>query len=138
MRYCTWLLFSFHGRLGRKEYFLANAGLVGVVLLGGVGALVLIPNASHTDFETTIALMSLLLLWPEIVISCKRLHDCNMRGWWQLTFVPYLLFSEQTPVSWGMWGSVIQIAASLLALFFTYMLLLRKGTDGSNKFGPEK
>lgn len=57
---------------------------------------------------------SILGAYANILISIRRLHDRNMRGWWYLLFfIPY--------VGW----------AALIVLFCL------RGTTGPNRFGPD-
>ena len=129
-RYCTWLLFSFRGRIARKAYFLSSAGLFGVILLG--------EEALRLGFHVDAFLIALPVLWSASALSCKRFHDFNMGGWWQLTLVPFMLLPESPEdLGMGVSGIFIDLAARLLALPFAWMLALRKGTDGTNTFGPE-
>ena len=62
----------------------------------------------------TTAVFSLVVLLPGIAVAVRRLHDLDRTGWWLLlAFVPLV-------------GIVV-----LLIWFCT------KGTDGSNRFGPD-
>ena len=50
-----------------------------------------------------------------LALCAKRLHDCNMSGWWQLlTLIPFL----------GLIGAVVQ---------FGFL----KGTNGLNRYGED-
>jgi uncharacterized membrane protein YhaH (DUF805 family) len=62
----------------------------------------------------TTGIFSLAVLLPGIAVSVRRLHDLDRSGWWLLlAFVPVV-------------GIIV-----LLIWFCT------KGTDGSNRFGPD-
>ncbi len=57
----------------------------------------------------------LAFLYVVFVFYIRRLHDLNKSGWWLLlSFVP------------------------LINLFFFLYILLGKGTDGPNRFGPQR
>ena len=51
-------------------------------------------------------LYSLFILVPSIAVGVRRIHDSNKSGWW------------------------------ILLPFYNLYLLIRKGTDGENRFGP--
>lgn len=100
-----------HGRATRSEYWwfiLFNivlclaAFIVGAALFGDGGAAIFI------------GLAGLGILIPSIMVSIRRLHDRNMRGWWLLlTFIPNI-------------GQLI--------LTVIYIL---PSTEGPNRFGPD-
>lgn len=58
--------------------------------------------------------LELLLLYPSIVVSAKRLHDRNRTGWVQLAWL-----------------------VPLLNLWLVVELLLLTGTRGRNRYGAE-
>ena len=60
-------------------------------------------------------LVNLVLIWPLLAISAKRIHDFDHSGWWVLLhFVPVV-------------GSLAVIA----------VLGCVPGTHGANRFGPD-
>jgi uncharacterized membrane protein YhaH (DUF805 family) len=62
----------------------------------------------------TTGIFSLAVLLPGIAVAARRLHDVDRTGWWLLlAFIPVV-------------GLIV-----LLIWFCT------KGTDGSNRFGPD-
>jgi len=69
------LLFSFQGRIRRTHFWIAWA-----ILFAGGFVLGLIPILN---------VLGLLLIWPNLAIAVKRLHDMGRSGW--LIAVPYLL-----------------------------------------------
>jgi uncharacterized membrane protein YhaH (DUF805 family) len=72
-----------------------------------VGAVIDIIAFPDIELRPVNAIASLALLLPGLAVAVRRLHDLNQRGWWLLMF----LF---------IWGA-----------FFW------KGTEGSNRFGPD-
>ena len=59
-----------------------------------------------------LVVVSVLLNWvASICISVKRLHDCNVSGWWWLLLM------------WFSWISIIVLGCI-------------KGTEGPNRYGP--
>ncbi len=60
------------------------------------------------------AIFALLVLIPSIAISCRRLHDIDKSGWWQLlVFIPL--------IGWG----------------FLLYWFVKRGDDGENRFGAD-
>jgi uncharacterized membrane protein YhaH (DUF805 family) len=109
------LLFSFSGRIGRREYWFASIGL-GV--LAGIGAAMTGTKSGGSQAFGTILLIS--LAWPWLAVSVKRWHDRNKAGWWAL-----LPLTSVIPVI-GLIGPIWTfVEQGCLA-----------GTVGSNRFGP--
>lgn len=70
------LFLSFDGRIGRIHFWLGFALLFGVSFV-----LQFIPIIGQ--------LLGLLLLWPQVAIHAKRLHDIGRTAW--LMLVPFLV-----------------------------------------------
>lgn len=140
------MLFSFEGRLRRSHFWIGWLILLGVGVVAGW-----IPVLG--------GLISLLLIWPNLAIGVKRLHDMGQTGW--LIVVPWLVTVVGIFVGFGMIGmSAIMNASALqaedplaiMALIgpafglFGLLLLVNLGfllwiglTDsqkGDNRFGP--
>ncbi len=60
-------------------------------------------------------LLHLFLIWPLLAVHAKRWHDLDKSGWWTLTFFIPILNIWHAFVNW-----------------------FSKGTEGRNRFGPEK
>jgi uncharacterized membrane protein YhaH (DUF805 family) len=121
------ILFSAKGRLGRRTYWIAVA-LLAVLsaltgLLGPVGAL-----------------LALVLIYPDVCIFVKRLHDIGRSGW--LTALPFglaflggvalELAGEPKRGAPAMIGSVLVLAGSAISLWVG----LSKGDPEPNAYGP--
>ena len=39
------------------------------------------------SFFTVFSIFSLVLIIPTIAVTCRRLHDVNKSGWWQLLWI---------------------------------------------------
>lgn len=140
------MLFSFEGRLRRSHFW------IGWLILLGVGVV-----AGWIPFLG--AVLSLLLIWPNLAISVKRLHDMGHTGW--LVVIPWIVSIVGGVFAFSMMGmSAIMNAAALenedpyaiMALIgpafglFGLLLLVNLGfllwiglTDsqkGANRFGP--
>lgn len=113
--------FDFKGRSCRSEFWWASLGIclieVATTLLFCLIFALLKPlseEAALIFVGIDILAASILGAYANILISIRRLHDRNMRGWWYLLFfIPY--------VGW----------AALIVLFCL------KGTTGPNRFGPD-
>ncbi len=61
-----------------------------------------------------VCLLGLALLIPNIAVSVRRLHDVNRSGWWML------------------------IAFTIIGVIPLLYWLIKKGTDGPNRFGEDR
>lgn len=98
------------GRIPRSVFWLH--GVLALLLAAFLGNALL--NIAGVRSDLAGPLVNLLLAWPCIAISVKRLHDYNFRGWWMLVnFVPAV-------------GSLVMLIANGFV----------PGTHGPNRFGP--
>lgn len=118
-----WLLFSFEGRISRREYWkgsmLMALGCAAVSMVLGVG-LAFTQYFWKVDLTIALPIMVVVLVlppavWASLGLGIKRIHDRNKSGYWVLiAFVPYIgaiwTFIE--------WGCLV-------------------GTKGPNDFGPD-
>lgn len=119
--------FSIHGRFNRMSY-LGGYGLIYLVTLLGyfilasfLGSFQLSSNLFNFEFYSSLSGASALVVWAfslfliylNIVLIVRRLHDLNKSGWMGLLlFIPVVQF------------------------FFMIYLLLASGTAGPNEYGP--
>ncbi len=102
-------LFSFEGRVTRRDYWLRLA--LPVLLIGLVAALTVPPLA----FNEVFLVLILAAAFPCIAVAAKRCHDRNRSGWFLLIcLIPML----------GILWLLIELG------FF-------RGTIGPNRFGPD-
>ena len=113
--YC--LHFDYKGRSSRSEFWWFQLGL----FLFATLSLTIIAFVDALDTDLGYLASSLLFLsyyvfvqYCSIIMSIRRLHDRNMRGWWYLLILIPLL--------------------GPIALFVLWCL---KGTTGYNRFGPD-
>lgn len=125
------LLFSFHGRIGRAHWWLGMAIVASSVAapILGIGILKM-----HPIFFLPCALLA---TFPVFALGIKRLHDCDLTGWYisWITLIPAMLgtlalrIPAGTPVWWTLAASALVLAAcGVVALGF------RPGTDGANEY----
>lgn len=96
----------FSGRASRTEYwmFILFHTIFGflVVLIGA-----LLSNVTKTDQMVLGNIYNLALLIPSIAVGCRRMHDIDRSGWWQMVPIVVFIFS------------------------------IREGTRGDNRFGSD-
>jgi uncharacterized membrane protein YhaH (DUF805 family) len=109
-------LFSFQGRLRRRDYWLLSFLIVGVVIVIFMLAGALGVNVAQDSGEAALLQLvaSLVILWPSLAVGVKRCHDRNQSGRW--------LLMEIIPLVGGLWALV--------------NLGILDGTQGPNRFGP--
>jgi uncharacterized membrane protein YhaH (DUF805 family) len=151
------ILFSFHGRISRQEYWVKG------VLLGGLlmGLLVVValmidlglgninPNdASDHSVRGPIVtgfVMLFFLFWPNLAIQMKRWHDRDKSGWFVLINVIPLVASLVISGLQDEPGTVVPIpitaGVGILSLVCGIWVLVElgflRGTIGPNRFGAD-
>lgn len=97
----------FRGRAGRTEYW--------SWVLACVFAEVLVAAVAQDDYWTWTLVFELITVLPTLAVGCRRLHDSDRSGWWQLVgLVPII-------------GDVALIVLTCLPC-----------TPGPNRFGPAR
>lgn len=122
----TWFWFSFEGRISRSAYWLRCVLPIVVLyplvaLSDMVTGLYVTASQLNPDLPDTgqgwglqSILLQLLLIYPTLAVSAKRLHDRNRTGWMLLAAcIPFL----------NLWVWV--------------ELCLLSGTRGRNRYGAE-
>jgi uncharacterized membrane protein YhaH (DUF805 family) len=151
-------LFSFEGRLRRRDYWLLGIGLAllqialtqvllfamvgpGPTMLGGPLAL----DAMAAPLPSAIsAIVTLLFLWPQLALTVKRKHD---RGSSAVLFVVLQLFLTVSSVlpfrmlipdaaTLMLVGLAMGAAMVAIAVWLLIDLGILDGTPGPNEFGP--
>lgn len=108
-------LFSFEGRMSRRDYWLKGAiyllpiGLFSNYLVYGVG----------TDAALGLSMfIGFITLWPSLALTIKRLHDHDRSGWFLLTIL-------------------IPLANIVFAIWIVAMTWFLRGTVGPNRYGDD-
>lgn len=140
------LLFSFEGRTRRSHFWIGWLICLGVGVVAGW-----IPLLG--------GLISLALIWPNLAISVKRLHDMGKSGW--LVAIPWVVsivgmfaaigiigvsaFSNAAALEREDPAAIFALIGPALGLFGLIMLVnlgfllwigLTEGQSGDNRFGP--
>ncbi len=98
---------SFSGRASRKDYW----GFVLInILVSFVIAIFEVIVGIGDGFISSLYTLAVVL--PNIALYTRRLHDVGRSGWWQLAVI-----------------------VPLLNLYLFYMIWIKPGTIGENKFG---
>lgn len=111
----TQKLFSFQGRLRRRDYWLLSFLMIGVMIVVFILGAVMGIDVSRDSGEAALLQLvaTLVVLWPSLAVGVKRCHDRNQSGWW--------LLIEFIPIVGGLWALV--------------NLGILDGTRGPNRFG---
>lgn len=140
------LLFSFEGRTRRSHFWIGWLICLGVGVVSGW-----IPLIG--------GLISLALIWPNLAIAVKRLHDMGQSGWlvavpWVVSIVGTIaaasmigfsvftntaaLENEDPAAILGLIGPAFGLVGLLLLVNLGFMLWigLSDGQRGENRFGP--
>ncbi len=157
--------FTFDGRLNRWKFFKYNAILwiIGAVLQAIAAAMFPSVVTTATTTQNVPGVMGVILgVWglvtavASISLACRRLHDLNCSGWWQLLPIGAILIFIFAVVGISIFTGVVseggsqQIVGAFLGSFLLgwlalfifnlgYMIFLYciKGTEGPNKYGED-
>jgi len=139
-------LFSFQGRLRRQHFWISWLICLGVGVV--IGWIPLIG-----------VLISLALIWPNLAITVKRLHDMGQSGW--LAAIPFAagvigaiailatvgsamvanggnMDSEDPAAVWALIGPSFGIITLIILVQLGFLLWIgiAEGQPGENRFGP--
>jgi uncharacterized membrane protein YhaH (DUF805 family) len=140
---------GFDGRIGRLRFFLCTLILVAATLalaaplIAAYGA-----DYGKTPEETRIwtlwsLALDLLLLYPTLTVTTRRLHDLDRSGWWNLPLLLPTAANHAATLA-GLTGMVensnrlgdvlrwVEIGVAIVVL----VLALIPGTKGNNRYGP--
>ncbi|GAM55361.1 membrane protein [Vibrio ishigakensis] len=131
------LLFSFEGRVGRKQFWIWNlCYYFGLALIGG-----LLAQISPGLAMFAIPIVLVILLIPDLAITAKRWHDREKSAWMLLLNIPLVVGRAMMPA--GSQAMVAETSAapviSIVALACGAWILIEcgflKGTEGKNRYG---
>jgi uncharacterized membrane protein YhaH (DUF805 family) len=130
-------LFSFQGRLRRRDYWLFNIALVlAVIALAASFILALGLDARDRRFEA----LGLVALWPSVALLVKRIHDRDKTGRMALIYwIPSLVSTGLSFIpEFGLGGLKVflDIGTGMIGLWFLVEFGFMDGTQGPNEYGP--
>ena len=126
-------LFSFKGRIGRRDFWIWM-----VLWVVSMTLLFVLANNGMLDFQTA-AFILVCLIWPTACVMVKRLHDRGRHGGWALLMVlAWMLLSGNWTMldgtlAWAV-GRLIPVAIIVVMMIDLGAML---GTQGKNRFGDE-
>lgn len=144
------LFLDMNGRISRKPFWLGT----GILLVAAIVLWIVVANLLGVSMEDmtrsksrpamVAIVVSVILLHPSLAVTIKRLHDCDLSGWWAallfgFDFVAMLLDLaglSGTLDAPNMLGRVAE--AGIWAALVLYLLLgVPRGSDGENRYGPD-
>ncbi|MGA3308970.1 MAG: DUF805 domain-containing protein [Xanthobacteraceae bacterium] len=133
-----YLLNGFHGRIGRRTFWIAM-GVVAAAEI--VGHLV----ADQIEGDRLGAIVDLAFTYPEFAVALKRGHDRNMPVWLLgVFFGAGAVLDLLTVLGWAGTNEEPSMLSLLIAVPFTVFGLallvelgFRRGTVGPNQYGPD-
>lgn len=142
-------LFSFHGRLGRLQYFgyIALSSLVVVLaapvfgILFGAVAAAIIGDVEAAPFGVLFPSMLpgiALFCWTGTALMSKRLHDLGLTAKHLFWMIPIFAASSSFGVAdQAVQVSALEVVVMLVNLGIGLWLLFARGDQGPNRFGPD-
>lgn len=142
-------LFSFRGRITRKQYWLGNTGVTfGIFMLAFIASLILAPLGVKGEPSGLLMLVLGLIMcaggWAGLAIQVKRFHDRGRSGWFALApFLPALMIvttvmggvATDAPAETVVPNILPWIGIGMLINLWLFVDLgCLAGTDGPNKF----
>ncbi|EMG9926391.1 DUF805 domain-containing protein [Citrobacter freundii] len=126
-------LFSFKGRIGRRDFWI----WIGLWI---VSMLVLFSLASKQLLDIQTAAFCLVcLLWPTAAVTVKRLHDRGRSGAWALLMIlAWMLLVGNWAILPGVWQwAVGRFVPTLILVGMLIDLGAFIGTQDANKYGKD-
>jgi len=138
------LLLTGDGRIGRKSYWQAVllVSLVSIVAAAIDGAMF----GWESDRGPVSTLVGVALIFPQLSLNAKRLHDLDRSGWLQLLPLAVLvvaavsgsLLADVGGSTGSILGGVLVVMLGLAALALALWIGFARGTNGPNRYGePE-
>ena len=134
----AYLLNGFHGRIGRRTFWIAMAAVV-------VAEIAVHLLTDQLQGDRLSAIVDLAFTYPEFAVALKRGHDRNLPVWLlAIFFAAGALLDLLTVLGWAGTDETPSAPALVIAVPFTVLALallvelgFRRGTVGPNRYGPD-
>jgi len=127
-------LFSFQGRLRRRDYWLLTLaiGLVNLVIRAALAAWL-----ELSFLDPRLNLLGFVTLWPILAILVKRMHDRERPAWIAfLGYVPHWFVLSAVFYPFPQWTLAVANGLGLIVgLWFLVEFGIMEGTLGANRYG---
>ena len=146
IRSCFGKYASFRGRARRSEYWYFTLFIFLITIPATIIDAALFPGTgvgSATRNGPVGSLISLATFLPSLSVAVRRLHDTNWSGWVYGGLFLYLIACVVLLIVQVNFGAGIKIAGLIAAaggvayIIFLFVLMVRNGTAGPNKYGPD-
>jgi uncharacterized membrane protein YhaH (DUF805 family) len=149
------LLFSSQGRIPRSTYWYYSLAVAGISLPFALWS----SFSRNSDLSTVIGcitgILSLVFIYPGLMVGIKRFHDRNRSGWflllsyiplvvWIIGFaitIPTIALGNDLPDTiLGIGGTLflfLMCVSYIPSLWVLIELGFQRGTVGDNKYGPD-
>ena len=134
------VLFGFSGRINRARFWIGSVPLV-IAWIAAVSLFnwMFMRAGSLVPVYGFGIAAGIMLLWGQLGICIKRLHDRGKSGWWLLIF--WALPMAVSYVAGGFTEYSLRIAAAaamgVIWLWAVIELGCLRGTEGPNNYGPD-
>lgn len=133
--------FSFEGRLRRRDYWLCNLALaVATVVIVVPLAFGLLFGLKLNPEDPRFSALTLICAWPSIALLVKRIHDRDKTGWMAANYwgpwTVSLLLSFFPEFGLGGFKVLLDIATTIVGVWFLIEFGFMDGTQGRNAYGP--
>jgi uncharacterized membrane protein YhaH (DUF805 family) len=137
------VLFSFAGRIGRGQFWLAAVTWIGFAfaVYGLIWLFLYVFNISPSLILSYVVatIVFVPILVSAVAVGVKRLHDRNKNGWWLLVFYLGLLavLTLASLSGEGIVHTVLSGIGFVLLLWAFVELGCLRGTIAGNPYGPD-
>lgn len=141
---CLRRYFKFSGRASRSEYWKFTLFCTCLGFLAGLfDGMQAVARGGQPQVAPLSVILTVLLLFPSLAVSWRRLHDVNRSGWWLIGIYPVILVCIGIVAgSMSLFGAQVAMGVGVLAAVVVLMYLLRiflfltaAGDRGPNRFG---
>ena len=130
---------TFEGRASRAEYWWFELFVVLFAVLASIVATML----SGGNVESGIfALLVLIIICPHLAVTCRRLHDVGLSGWWQILAHSYIYQTFFYVADINLDNIVvfmilvtIPVFAYFVSIIWLIIMLCMPTKPGKNKYG---